>query len=672
MSSPGPSGSASMDHPFELADPNFDPTDNAHIKKFYADRRKKGVLPKDEGLDDSSIDEIIQQKIKDIERIRGMELEEEEKKKIARQTRRMNGDAWLRDLRYNVVGKDHVPIAYFNKAQYQATIPYVLKAQADAEKMARDKDDKIKEVEAQLAASQEANSTANEAHAAELEKYKSELADSHEREKKLQARIDELVKNVWELADAHEREKKLQAKIDELVQNAWELTNSHEGEKMLQAKIDELVQNAWELTNSHEGEKMLQARIDELEKLLKDLEAKHSSTLKDLENCRETGAKRYEELQNLKERFERSRANENRLKDDARKASSDVEDLKSQLAAAKTNAAQVTAGSDDDDKAKRIKELEEDNKMKDGQVDALRRVNNDLLAKIETLEKQIADLNGSAASSATDDPQDNDCKKYRNTIKALQQELADLRRHYDAADPARASHAETLRALEAQRQATRKAQLQFLNRLEEDRKGNNLTVYWEIVEATHGEMAALQRRVLELWMTLGFAEDLPADGMLAKLLEVAREAPPRTPAPPRERDLDVMTRSHFLRLRGQLASAQTAELRARLERDTLRDELADSRAGRTYRREDLARRGFFDDREMEARVHARTRWVLAYVKQVLDVLWAADADLAALAKRHAASPCVADIRVIRHRYFSIENMPVPPGLPAAVKPLPPK
>ncbi|KAI0813322.1 hypothetical protein GGR55DRAFT_703263 [Xylaria sp. FL0064] len=97
--------------------------DAEQAKGDFVKGHGQGLLNPADAVDESVEDEI-ERKITELAKAKGRPVTDEQKERVANKIRSLREGAWLESLKFQLVGKDVVPIEYFNRlvAQHEGTI----------------------------------------------------------------------------------------------------------------------------------------------------------------------------------------------------------------------------------------------------------------------------------------------------------------------------------------------------------------------------------------------------------------------------------------------------------------------------------------------------------------------------------------------------------------------
>ncbi|KAI1183010.1 hypothetical protein F5B17DRAFT_156712 [Nemania serpens] len=126
------------DHGFDLPPPDFDP--NQTLAEFLAGRRQ-GLLNPADAVEEFIEDEIARQ-IAETEKVGKKPLTDGEKERIEKTIRHIGEGGWLESLKPQLIGKDAVPMEYFNRlvAEHEGTISKVAQINAMADRKVTKRD----------------------------------------------------------------------------------------------------------------------------------------------------------------------------------------------------------------------------------------------------------------------------------------------------------------------------------------------------------------------------------------------------------------------------------------------------------------------------------------------------------------------------------------------------
>ncbi|KAK5632075.1 hypothetical protein RRF57_007789 [Xylaria bambusicola] len=444
---------------FARPPPDFDPE---QAKEDFLKSAGGSFLDGRDEIDDSVEDEI-RRKFSELEKARGKPVAAEEKERIANKVRSLREGGWLEGLKLQLVGKDAVPIEYFNRiaAENENSIQRVAQINAQAERKLAKKDSQIKD-----------------------------LRKDTSRANKLQ---EELVKCERRGAD-------LEAQIQDL-------KNKLEHEKAKQQKAD--ANNA----------------LTKCESQVNDLQRKLDAADRDLDNARQSLSRHYEELNSLRQQRQEARKREESLKAQARDLIDDNRKLKAAVNQLSTLQKQVVKENEElknkakilgqpDDLRKRIVELEagwekckdkvkaledENKNLKDASKAASGNLSN---PDLDSLRKRVAELEAGIMRRDED-------------ITALRAQLEQVTAGMSEDSPTE---------LQARCIELRNTRDMYRNRWARGVAANNtnLIMFWEAVENTNQEIKKLYTGLDRLGGVLGLKNkvlDKPAafDEIIAKV-----------------------------------------------------------------------------------------------------------------------------------------------------------
>ncbi|KAI0842581.1 hypothetical protein F5Y06DRAFT_292515 [Hypoxylon sp. FL0890] len=246
-------------HGFTLPDPNFDPSRNPFLQQHYKNKREKGALPPEDGIEDD-IETEANRRIADWEKVMGRKATDEERERMTGKIRQVLSGSWLEGAKAQLVGKKEVPIAWFNRlvAENERCIGFVAQRMAglshermETHRTIKELQDTIKKLEEDKSSGDADDDNCKE----ELEKKKAENAKLEGQNTKLQE----------DLTKSKSREKNLQEK-NERVES--ELRAVHQQRRERDTKIEFL---NTQLEESRGRETALKEEVKGHDKTVKDL-----------------------------------------------------------------------------------------------------------------------------------------------------------------------------------------------------------------------------------------------------------------------------------------------------------------------------------------------------------------------------------------------------------------
>ncbi|KAI0913960.1 hypothetical protein F4823DRAFT_621928 [Ustulina deusta] len=576
-SSPDPTPPSSHGDGFARPTPGFDPE---QAKGDFLQGHGQGLWNTADGVDESVEDEI-KRKIAELEEAKESPVTHEEKERIANKIRSLREGGWLEGLKFELVGKDAVPIEYFNRlaAEHENTILKVaqMNAKKDAQIRAlkkgdgRNQNNELKEKLAQC-----------EQHGGKLENEIQGLREELQREKskpqgnanaddalsKCNRRVDDLQKQLDSTeANLETARQTLSKRYDELESLRQQRMDGRGREQGLKGDVIKLMAQAKGLTD----------KLASLEMENRDL--RNTAAAKGQLNDEET-----ESLQKHIAELEAARAN---CKAKVRSLEKEIKDLK-----------ELEAGwARCKDK---VKSLERENKNLKA---ALQRDPGDT----EGLRRRILELEAELA-------------KRDDTIRALEAQLQQAR---DALSLGRNGDLleGPLTELQARCKELRDARDTYRNRWARGVVADNPTLvqFWEAVENTNQEINQLYRGIDRLGHVLGLSDDiLDTPAVLDKIITQV------TASVLDEQQTPQLT---VLNLRNANSTAQ-------IRIETLMRELDRAQLSRSEDEIRVQIRAV-DEQEVEDRVTARTQTYRNHRRALLAHIFEAQNEFMALAERSA-------------------------------------
>ncbi|RWA09583.1 hypothetical protein EKO27_g5521 [Xylaria grammica] len=502
---PNPAGAPpiSPSDGFERPPPDFDPKQPRG--GFLAGHGQGLIDPANEV--DESVEDEIKRKIAELEQEMGGPVTDEEKERIGNKIRSLREGGWLESLKLELVGKDSVPIEYFNRivAENESSIAKVaqITAKADRKNMSRKK-------------------SGDDEQYLENVILNDEINDLKAKLTKCQKRGSKLERKLLGLEDELQQERsKSQGLEDKLQQEKLKPRES--------AKDDDALAKC-------------EGRADDLQRQLDSMGAS-------VMQCRKTAYEQYEKAQSLLQQMSDSRQREESLKDEVRKlraqneslseavvpatdlnqldslrkqivrseldranCQAELESLKNENRDLKNAATVQGQPGDPEGLRKRITELEADRENCNDMVRSLREENENLKRIVavqaepndpEGLRDRVVDLLSEV--SARDE-----------NIKALEALLDQAR---NAAPPRRES-ANELQARCAELRAQRDMYRDKWAQRVVANDASNLAQFWEAVENTQREFGQLYQGIERLGRILGLADSvLDTPAILDKIIE---------------------------------------------------------------------------------------------------------------------------------------------------------
>ncbi|KAI1284101.1 hypothetical protein F5Y07DRAFT_407586 [Xylaria sp. FL0933] len=200
-----PSGPAPVpqDNFFARPPSNFDAK---RAKGDFIKGHGQGLLNPADAVDDSVEDEIAR-KITELEKARGSPVTDKEKERLSNRIRSLREGGWLESLKFQLVGKNVVPIQYFNRlvVEHEAIILKVSGINARAESKVAREHAEVVSLKEQLVSAKESLEAACQTISerdAEVQLLRQHEADSLGREKNLTDQIIQLRKENEDLDNA--------------------------------------------------------------------------------------------------------------------------------------------------------------------------------------------------------------------------------------------------------------------------------------------------------------------------------------------------------------------------------------------------------------------------------------------------------------------------------------
>ncbi|KAK7741891.1 hypothetical protein SLS62_010902 [Diatrype stigma] len=481
--------------------------------KSDSSRTEASGTPNVEKLEDP-VESIIEKKLAELKALKVVSPEEEDR--IRSKIRKQQSGRWLGAIRESLVGKDTVPIEYFNRlvAENEGTIGYVAKHTARFERRLQENDEKIRELKQKL--------DGHEKHNTGTQTTDDKTGYNNAKDS-LQREIDDL-KDKLTKCEAHGIQS--DAKIRELEEANAATALAATSEK--------------ETTDGGSGGGKDDAAghsKHEKDEEIRRLRAKVAKLEADLKTARETSSRHYGRVQELDQARQDGLARERGLKNDVRQSEQDAKDLQKQLddllATQKKNAS-AGGGKSQKEHERLLREAE------------------DLRNEVQRLTK-IAD---NAATTTTTTTPATAAAAATPSEEAVQQQKQQLK---DLTDTL-ASRDRRIRELAAQNRALETERLQWMGghvrgRATIDTDPANNPQWWDQVEALTKAKRSLDLKVLALFQRLGFANDEELDGAAAvgrleEILDGLVPAPSTAKGRKRKKPLAL----NALRLAGQLQS----------------------------------------------------------------------------------------------------------------------
>jgi DNA repair exonuclease SbcCD ATPase subunit len=360
----------SKDHGFALAPKSFDAEkEKAAFLERQKNQQGQGSLNPAEAAQESVEDEINRQ-IAELEKVRKARITEKEKRRITARIRSLREGGWLEGLKLVLVGKDSVPIEYWNRLvdEHEGTIPKVVGMLARAQRKLAEKDAQINALKDGVEKTYD--STDLRRKLAECESHGNRLED--------------------EIQMVRGENSRLQSNLDQ----------HHSHNQQLVAEIaklqDELEHKSLKPDDDTHKDK---DTLGQCRNKVADLQRKLETTETDLKTARSTSSRFYGEAQEVRQQKLESNERERRVKDQARDLIEQVDRLKKEIAV------QHAPGTDED-KDKEVKHLEEE-------IDRLKK-------EVSELQAKNMDLNDTVALRE----EIMDTKRFRKQISNLESERA--------------------------------------------------------------------------------------------------------------------------------------------------------------------------------------------------------------------------------------------------------
>ncbi|EMR62384.1 hypothetical protein UCREL1_10670 [Eutypa lata UCREL1] len=251
-----------------------------------------------EGGHEDPIESIIERKIADLKKLREVSPEEEDR--LREKIRKQESGRWLEAIKLELVGKNSVPIEYFNRlvAENENSIGYVARHTARSDQMLEEKDAKIKDLQQKVRSVDDTKD--------KLEKCQAHGAESDAKIKDLEQKVKSAddTKDELEKCRAHGAES--DAKIKDLEQ---EIKNADD----LKVELEKC--------RAHGAES--DAKIKDLEQ-----EIKNADDLKvELEKCQAHGAESDARIKELEDTLATNKLEEDVIVENYRKNYQETQDL---------------------------------------------------------------------------------------------------------------------------------------------------------------------------------------------------------------------------------------------------------------------------------------------------------------------------------------------------------
>ncbi|KAI1301983.1 hypothetical protein F5Y03DRAFT_407947 [Xylaria venustula] len=600
---------------FARPPPDFDPE---KAKKEFLKNHGKGLLNPNDSADESIEDEIARE-------IAGLEkmgrVTEEEKTRIAKKIRSIREGGWLEGLKFELVGKDAVPIECFNRlaAEHENTILKVAQINLRAERKVAEKD-------------------------AEIEILRKKSTSNPE---DANALLDNAI--------LHDENNELKDKLAEYEQRGSKL------ETEMQGLREELQQEK----SKPRGNPDTEDALSKCRSQVADLQRQLSSAKSNLETSRKTLSQRYEEVQSLRQQRNEGRGREQALKDDVIKLRTENKELSNTLNQLKTLRQQIVQCETERANSKgeiaslkrEIESLRTVNNapqglFKDTKTEALRERIIELEAnwekckdKVKSLQTENQNLKDARKTDFND--QDGLRKEIAKlsariverdvTIRALEAQLRDLPSPRQDKDKAEAPSTKLKALCNELREARDEYRSRWARRVIADNP--TLRQFWDAVENTNQEIKQLYRAIYELGRALGLpTETLDTSSIIEQITtQVTASVSDKKLTP----QLAVLN----------LLNANTA---AQIRIETLTRDLDRAQFGKS---EDEIRKELVlvDENELEERVSARTQTYREHRRAILAHIFEAQTEFLALAD---LSVNRAAIEALVDRYLQPTSLPM--------------
>ncbi|TRX95848.1 hypothetical protein FHL15_003402 [Xylaria flabelliformis] len=572
-------------HGFARPPPDFDPEQaGAAFRRGHG----QGLLNPADAIEESVEDEI-KRKTADLEKAKNKPLTDKEKERVANKIRSLREGGWLEGLKLQLVGKNAVPIEYFNRlvAEHENTIFKVAQINARAARKVAEKDAQIQDLlnkNGEDDSISDDNSTLlNNAILAE-EKYA--LQD--------------------DLAKCRQRGAEMQDEIQRL-------NTQLQQEKSNQDNTD------------------VQSALAKCEYRVSELQIQLDSAKSDLQTARTNSSRHYNDVQMLREQKTMGLRRERGLKDEITQLREENRELKDAVAVQR-------GASNSEGLQERISGLEVERAKCKGEVERLKRENSKLQAersncnsKVESLERENKKLKDAASPQG----KPNDSEDLRQQIRKLQAELArrdktiqaleaELEQARNASSPARddAAPEEPGAELRARCAELRNARDLYRNKWARQVAGQvkagseSLIEFWQAVENTDKEMKALYQGIERLGRALGLTNDvLDTPQVLDRIITQITGS--------------VIQEKETLEL--AVVNLRNVNLLARMQIETLERQIDRVQSNRTEDEVKLELRAVQEE-EVERRVSVRTQTYRDHRRSIISHIFDAQAEFLALAE----------------------------------------
>ncbi|KAI0446224.1 hypothetical protein F4803DRAFT_568796 [Xylaria telfairii] len=579
---------------------------------------------------EESVEDEIARKIAEVEKAKNGPLTNGEKERIANKIRSLREGGWLESLKLQLVGKNSVPIEYFNRlaAEHENTIARVAQINARADRRVAERD---AEIEALLNLSENENNSGRDS---------SMLLNNQILTGDNQILRDENALFSDEIKNLKVENKKLKDNLERCQQRGTEMQNETQ---RLQTELQQ--------QKNADGQDELAKCNDRVNELQSELD----STKTALTTSRGTASKYYDEIQAFRQQRIDLMQREQGNKDEIRRLREDVKNLTRILAESKKELAACAAklldqefklaraGSNNSDGLRqRISELEAERKKYPAEVDRLRQVNSKLRTEQSKCNDRVASLvkeNDGLRNAAALQGEPNDPDDLRRRILELQAELArrdevirnleaELAQARAAPQPGQdgAPPQEPMNELQARLLELRNARDMYRNRWARLMAAGGaagpgaatpqqLTEFWQAVESTDTEIKELYRGIDRLGRVLGLTNILDTPQVLDRIITAVEAA--------------VTNEQETLQL--VVLNLRNVNLLARVQIETLERQLDRAQLGRSED-EVRAQLGVVQEDEVERRVSIRTQTYRDHRRRIIAHIFDAQNEFLALAE----------------------------------------
>ncbi|KAI1428594.1 hypothetical protein F5Y12DRAFT_730731 [Xylaria sp. FL1777] len=566
---------------FARPPPGFDPE---QAKGDFLEGHGQGLLDPNDAIDESIEDEI-KRKIAELGDAKKSPVTDEEKERIANKIRSLREGGWLDGLKLQLVGKDAVPIEYFNRlaAEHENTILKVAQINAQADREMAKKDAQIKALREKGSGNSGVGSEGDDKSKDDSDLLNNAILNDENNELK------------EKLANCEQRRSKLESQIQGLTEELQQEKSKPQGN-----------------TGTDNAISKYKSRIEELQKQL-------DSTKADLETARQTLSRRYDEIQTLWQQRMDSRGREQGLKDEVTKLRTENTEVNSLLASLKKKNADLrTTGAGR-------------GQLNDREIEGLRKRIAEIeagWAKCKEKAKSLENENKNLKDALQSDPNDPDGLRRRileleaelarrdETIRDLEAQLAQAG---NASPPGQNRGPPT--ELQARCNELRDARDRYRNmwarRAVADRPA--LIEFWDAVENTNREINQLYRGIDRLGRVLGLSSEvLDTPTILDKIVTQVTSS--------------VVDEHQTPRL--AILNLRNANSIAQIRIETLMRELDRAQLGRSED-EIRAQLRVVDHDEVEKRVSARTQAFRDHRRAILAHIFDAHTEFLAFAETSA-------------------------------------